>query len=305
MVRCHLAEARIGKDVGAADHALAAEGRREQGGGARVAQALEGCARRARQREEHEGVAGFVGDVVEEGAEARGAELRRGIGHGLQQRLQLEVGREGRAGLVEHLEDARLVPQCLFAAPLRCDVTEAEDAAEVLLGDDQRLREALDHAAVREREHVVALRRRVRIDLADAGQELLRVGEVLRELGEDVPVIRGVQELPRHLPELDVVLVERLDLARRIGDDDAVRGRFQRRAQHRDRGRELRGLLLELLLRLVALLLCALHEQQAVGLRTLTPRRARRCLRFRHYPPPGRAYTVSRARARFPRPPIR
>ena len=124
VVRRHRAVARVLQDVVAADRRLAAKRRAEQRRRARLPELLERLARRARQRVEQERVAAVVGRVVEERAELGAAQLRRRIGHRLDDRLQVELRRERLAGLVQQLEDARLLAQRRFGPLARRDVLD-------------------------------------------------------------------------------------------------------------------------------------------------------------------------------------
>jgi hypothetical protein len=108
LVRRVLRIARIREDVVRADHALAAKSGREDRGGARHAEVLEGGAVGARERIEHVALAGIVEHVVEEGAEARAREFHAGIDHVLHQLLQIELGGDLRAGAVDDLQRLRL-----------------------------------------------------------------------------------------------------------------------------------------------------------------------------------------------------
>ena len=71
----------------------------------------EGLAGGARQRIEQVGFAAVVGDVVEERPEPGACQLRRGVGDGLDQRFEIDLGGQHAGGPVEHLEPMRLIAQ--------------------------------------------------------------------------------------------------------------------------------------------------------------------------------------------------
>ena len=101
--------ARIGENVAAAHRPRAAESRLEDRGVARHRKIGESRARRARQRIERIGFALVVGHVVEERAELGLADLDAGIGHGLNETLEIEIGGDGDADAMQHLQAARFL----------------------------------------------------------------------------------------------------------------------------------------------------------------------------------------------------
>ena len=111
LVRRIPAVARILADVAGPDDPLAAESRRKDGRIARIGKLREGLAGGSRQRIEQVGFAAVVGDVVEERAEPGAGQLRRGVGDGLHQRFEIDLGGQHAGGPVENFEPMRLVAQ--------------------------------------------------------------------------------------------------------------------------------------------------------------------------------------------------
>ena len=109
VIRRVLPVSRIGQDVVGAHRARAGKGRIKRGRGARQRKIGERLALCARQRVERAGHALRVDHVVEERAELGADELDCGVGHGLDEPLQAELGRERGTGPVENLERARLL----------------------------------------------------------------------------------------------------------------------------------------------------------------------------------------------------
>ena len=114
VIRLVLAEAWVLGDVGRADDALAAEGRREHRGVARHGKLREGLARRAGQGKKSVGLTPVVDHVVEERAEGRTRQAGGGVGDDLHGPFELDLRRHRRADFVQQLELVCRIAQ-LFA----------------------------------------------------------------------------------------------------------------------------------------------------------------------------------------------
>jgi hypothetical protein len=117
VVRRHGAVPWILGDVVAPHDRVAVERRREDRRVARHRELGERLAGNARDGVERVGLAGVVDEVVEEGAELRTRELGASVGHGLDGLLEIQLGGERVADLVQPLDDTRL-----SAARLQCQV---------------------------------------------------------------------------------------------------------------------------------------------------------------------------------------
>ena len=148
VVRCHPAVPGIEQDVVDAHRRFAPEGRPEQRRHPRRADSLDRRAQCVREGIETERLAAVADPAVEEGAELGPAQLRPGVGDGLQQGIELERRRDRAAGLVEQVEDACLVAQRFLGVLARGDVAIAPDAPDDRTVDVLRPREALEPAAV-------------------------------------------------------------------------------------------------------------------------------------------------------------
>src|SRR5271165_4005412 len=97
-------------------------------------------------------------------------------------------------------------------------------------------------------------------DLLDASDKPLRVSEVLT--GELLHLAQhsALQDLPRNLPHIDILLVEFGEIKFLVSDEDRIRGRIQRRSQHHERVAEFSSALFENLVRLTNLLLGPLSD---------------------------------------------
>ena len=98
----------------------------------------EGLAGGSRQRIEQVGFAAVVGDVVEERAEPGAGQLCRGVGDGLHQRFEIDLGGQHAGGPVEDFEPMRLVAQDrggLRASAGQLDI--AGDTGEQLAGAER------------------------------------------------------------------------------------------------------------------------------------------------------------------------
>ena len=216
VMRRHGPVARIGEHVVQADGQLAAERRAEQRGRARVAEVGEGLARCTRQGVEQEGVAVLVGDVVEERAELRAAQLGRRVGDRLHEGLQVELRGEQLAGLVEDLEDAALLVQRRLGVLALRDVLDDADETIRLAGripHQRDRRQAPDLAAALAE---IPLLERVFRDFSGKQLANRRFGHGtvvrVRELAEGhlVELCLGVPENLAEAPvEVDEMAVER------------------------------------------------------------------------------------------------
>ena len=92
----------------------------------------------ARERVQLERRAVRIGGVVEERAVLGPAQLRAGIGHGLEQHAQVEARGDRVAGLVQQVEDAGLVAKRVFGALALGDVAIAPDPPHRPAGDRLR-----------------------------------------------------------------------------------------------------------------------------------------------------------------------
>ena len=99
-----------------------------------MTKALEGLTWGTRERVEREDARLGTACRVEERAELGAAELRGGVGHRLDDDLELQLRGEHRPGRVEQLEDARLLLERFLhmeQIPLGAS-TRAQDALDVL-----------------------------------------------------------------------------------------------------------------------------------------------------------------------------
>ena len=103
--------ARIGEDVAAAHRTRAAKGRLEDRGVARHREIGEGLARYAGDRVERVGFALVVDHIVEERPELGLADLDAGIGDGLDEALEIEVGGDRDTDAMHHLQAARFLAE--------------------------------------------------------------------------------------------------------------------------------------------------------------------------------------------------
>ncbi len=142
-----VAVARIERDVVGAHHALAGEGGCEDRGIARHGKALERRARHAGQRVEHIALARLVQHIVEEGAELGAGQRHAGVGHGLDDLFEVEVGGDCGPGLVDDLERGGLAAKRILRAFLLGDVDDRTDQPLAPLG--RRLDAAACHHATR------------------------------------------------------------------------------------------------------------------------------------------------------------
>ena len=125
--------------------------------------------------------------------------------------------------------------RCASSARRRSVTSRAPDAPDDLAAEPLRRGEAFDRAAVVQLQHVEALGLRIVVELADPRQERLRVGELVEHHAGRRLVVAGFHELARQAPELEEALVEHRHDAVAVDDDDAVRGRVERRLEERAR----------------------------------------------------------------------
>jgi hypothetical protein len=97
--------------------------------------------RDTRKSRELEGLAVFVRRVIEEGPEPRPADLRGGVGDGLNDSLQRDLGCEDPARLVQQLQYPGLVAQRLLDGLVDCDFcARSRDVQRLALLVAERLR---------------------------------------------------------------------------------------------------------------------------------------------------------------------
>jgi hypothetical protein len=103
--------ARILQDVVGTNHAFTLEGWGKHLGIARHREFRERLVRDAGQRVQSVAFSLLVNYVVEERTDGRACELRRSIGDELHSTLEIELGCDGKAYLVQYFQDARLFLQ--------------------------------------------------------------------------------------------------------------------------------------------------------------------------------------------------
>ncbi len=109
--------ARVELDIVRPEHSDTPERVVEDSGVAGHWELVEGGAGSAREAVEHEALARFVQDVVEECAELSAGELDRGVGDLLDDSIEVEVGGNRFPCLVESVEDSSLLAKRLFRLP--------------------------------------------------------------------------------------------------------------------------------------------------------------------------------------------
>ncbi len=122
VMRRVFSEARILADVIGADDAFAVEGGCEDLGRARHRKSVEGFAWHAREGVEHVGIAFFIDQIVEKGAELSAGDLSAGIGDDLHDLGKIEFGGERRGHFVQLLGDGVFLAQRLLGHLLLMDV---------------------------------------------------------------------------------------------------------------------------------------------------------------------------------------
>jgi hypothetical protein len=101
--------------------------------------------------------------------------------------------------------------------------------------DPLRLRVALEHPAVLEFEDVLALGLGLRVELADPGDEILRTGELIENVGESPLVLAVTEHLLGDLPHLREAAVERGDPAAAVDHEEAVGRGLESGLEERER----------------------------------------------------------------------
>ena len=231
VMRPHRAVARVLQHVVTADGIFTAKRRAEQGRRPRLAELFECLSGRAGERVEQERVAVLVGRVVEKGAKLGAAHLGRSVGYGLHDQLEVQLGCQRLAGLVEQLQDARLLAQRRLRLFPPRDVFDDADESLRLPGcvrQQRHRRQAPDDRAVLAQ---VTLLERVIGDRA--GEQLThrsaRIGEIvgMRD-GEKRQLLQLLDAVAKDIREL-AVHVEEMAVEGRDGDAD--RGLIEDRPQ--------------------------------------------------------------------------
>src|SRR4030095_13433412 len=122
VVRSHQPITRISRHIRASYRGLASKRRSKQCGRPRPSEALKRLAWRARQGVELERVAVLVCRVEKERTELGAGKLSPNVRDGLQQRVEVERGREQSAGLVQQLQQPGLVAKHRLGLLPRGDV---------------------------------------------------------------------------------------------------------------------------------------------------------------------------------------
>ncbi len=115
------------------------------------------------------------------------------------------------------------------------DVAETPHPADRKPGDALGLRVAFDRPPVPELDQVVAVGLRLRVQLADLGQEGLGILDLGQHVVQGLVIVSGGEDRLGEIPHLDELPVEAADPPVPIDDQDPVGGGVEGRIEQRQR----------------------------------------------------------------------
>ena len=174
-----------------------------------------------------------VVDVLEAVEVEQQQRERRAVALRQRERELDAVGQQARGSA------GRSARRCATAVSMRCvagellgDVAERVDAADRPAVAALRQRHALEHLARVQRQHVAGLQQRRLLDRGEAAHVGRRVGDAAAHPVEHARRRRAAAAGRAGMPHsVGEAAVEVADAAGQVGDQDAVGGRFERRAQ--------------------------------------------------------------------------